>query len=397
METLHVVSYYKVDDVKQNKLSKIKDIEFFKDIKPCQELLIAMENTTLGNGNKNSNVNVNTNNNSPLNSNSDVRMNLLSKNTAGSITFQNQQQPLPFTGRPAIHPMYQNDDHYSSPTLANVNQFQPTISASTNSFNYSSNSFYPQQHQQPPPLSSNNNNDNRYVNFVGHNNPSTCSTSTSTHMLYNARNNSLPPKFYSHNGPLSDTSSPAVPISNNVLPQLYPMNAPMTYYPGKSPMNHFPVNMMTPNPASTPTSTPYISTPNNSFNNEVGLNLSGDPRASYPTFSNYTSQPSSLPSIQQQQMQLQHQHQHQQQHHHQQFQHPVQPQLQVQLHPPANLQSIVTPAPHIQHASNTDYFANNNNPLVNRNGSPPNNPRTYLMNSKSTGTPMENSNVGFHK
>ncbi|CCH63164.1 hypothetical protein TBLA_0J01700 [Henningerozyma blattae CBS 6284] len=51
-ETLHIVSYYNLDDVKYAKLSKPKEDPYYKDIIPCIDLITSMENTTLGNYSK---------------------------------------------------------------------------------------------------------------------------------------------------------------------------------------------------------------------------------------------------------------------------------------------------------------------------------------------------------
>lgn len=48
-ETFHIISYYTIDDVKDNRLITPKDSLVFRNIKPTEELAIAMENTKLGN------------------------------------------------------------------------------------------------------------------------------------------------------------------------------------------------------------------------------------------------------------------------------------------------------------------------------------------------------------
>lgn len=53
VETLHLVSYYNVDDVNNQRLSRPRDMIFLKNVEPCVELLTAMENTALGNSNRN--------------------------------------------------------------------------------------------------------------------------------------------------------------------------------------------------------------------------------------------------------------------------------------------------------------------------------------------------------
>lgn len=78
-ETLHMVSYYNLGDLQNNLLTKPSDSKAFQNVKPCKELLIAMENTTLGNSNKNSTGQTNTNNNSPLFATQKVKMNALNK------------------------------------------------------------------------------------------------------------------------------------------------------------------------------------------------------------------------------------------------------------------------------------------------------------------------------
>lgn len=48
-ETFHIISYYTIDDVKENRLITPKASLVFRNIKPSDELKIAMENTKLGN------------------------------------------------------------------------------------------------------------------------------------------------------------------------------------------------------------------------------------------------------------------------------------------------------------------------------------------------------------
>ena len=48
-ENFHIVSYYTTEDVKQNRLITPKDSLFFRNVRPSNELITAMENTTLGN------------------------------------------------------------------------------------------------------------------------------------------------------------------------------------------------------------------------------------------------------------------------------------------------------------------------------------------------------------
>lgn len=52
VETLHLVSYYNVEDVEKQRLTRPKDSAWLQGIKPCSDLLSAMENTTLGNSNR---------------------------------------------------------------------------------------------------------------------------------------------------------------------------------------------------------------------------------------------------------------------------------------------------------------------------------------------------------
>ncbi|QLL33981.1 hypothetical protein HG536_0F03060 [Torulaspora globosa] len=54
VETLHLVSYYNVDDVNNQRLTRPRDSIFLKNVEPCAELLAAMENTALGNGSRSS-------------------------------------------------------------------------------------------------------------------------------------------------------------------------------------------------------------------------------------------------------------------------------------------------------------------------------------------------------
>lgn len=54
VETLHLVSYYNVDDVNNQRLAKPRDSIFLKNVEPCAELLAAMEGTALGNGGRSS-------------------------------------------------------------------------------------------------------------------------------------------------------------------------------------------------------------------------------------------------------------------------------------------------------------------------------------------------------
>lgn len=52
VETLHLVSYYNIDDVRSKKLLRPRDSPFFHSVKPSSDLLAAVENTTLGNSTK---------------------------------------------------------------------------------------------------------------------------------------------------------------------------------------------------------------------------------------------------------------------------------------------------------------------------------------------------------
>ena len=52
VETLHLVSYYNVDDVRDKKLIRPRDSPLFRSVKPSADLLAAVENTTLGNSTK---------------------------------------------------------------------------------------------------------------------------------------------------------------------------------------------------------------------------------------------------------------------------------------------------------------------------------------------------------
>ncbi|KAJ1048839.1 hypothetical protein FZC27_8009g4321 [Saccharomyces cerevisiae] len=54
IENLHIVSYYSVKDIKQNCLVTPKASPFLKGVRPSQELIVAMGNTTLGNVKNNS-------------------------------------------------------------------------------------------------------------------------------------------------------------------------------------------------------------------------------------------------------------------------------------------------------------------------------------------------------
>lgn len=49
LENFHIVSYYTIDDVKGKRIMSPKNLVFFNDVVPSQELIQAMENTTLGN------------------------------------------------------------------------------------------------------------------------------------------------------------------------------------------------------------------------------------------------------------------------------------------------------------------------------------------------------------
>ncbi|CCK72698.1 Mit1p KNAG_0L00770 [Huiozyma naganishii CBS 8797] len=48
-ENFHIVSYYTLNDVKQNRLVTVKDSPMFRDVAPIPALIDAMESTTLGN------------------------------------------------------------------------------------------------------------------------------------------------------------------------------------------------------------------------------------------------------------------------------------------------------------------------------------------------------------
>lgn len=57
-ETLHIVSYYDVEDVQLGKLTRPRDLPFFNGTKPSKELLLAMESTSLGSHAKSGSITV---------------------------------------------------------------------------------------------------------------------------------------------------------------------------------------------------------------------------------------------------------------------------------------------------------------------------------------------------
>ncbi|QLQ81591.1 hypothetical protein HG537_0F03520 [Torulaspora globosa] len=89
VETLHLVSYYNVDDVNNQRLARPRESIFLKNVEPCAELMAAMESTALGNGSRSS---FSVSSSSSSRSSSTSSSPSLGKITAGGNYFVKKQQ-----------------------------------------------------------------------------------------------------------------------------------------------------------------------------------------------------------------------------------------------------------------------------------------------------------------
>ncbi|CAI4059959.1 Mit1p SKDI_05G0630 [Saccharomyces kudriavzevii IFO 1802] len=125
VENLHIVSYYSVKDIKQNCLATPKASPFLKDIRPSQELIVAMENTTLGNVKNNSTTNTSSSNNINNKSNSSTPLNTVisTNNNSANINAAGSNQ---FTSANKNY-YYKNDESSGY----QINQFAPALPSTT--------------------------------------------------------------------------------------------------------------------------------------------------------------------------------------------------------------------------------------------------------------------------
>lgn len=194
-ENFHIISYYTVDDVKQNRLITPKDSLVFRNISPIPELITAMENTSLGNV-KGSKSSQSSSSATPLH-NSDL-MNL-DNNIAHNPNQQYQQQYYPHHLSINQNSMMHNPlDHNHDSNSMNMNNSQ--ILMKNDEYNGNNNApyghpmggMYNQPPQSPslqngryqlPPNNFNNpvkNNNNNNANNGKGNNLTTTSTGNGT-------------------------------------------------------------------------------------------------------------------------------------------------------------------------------------------------------------------------
>ncbi|CAI7099976.1 BEM_collapsed_G0015040.mRNA.1.CDS.1 [Saccharomyces cerevisiae] len=125
IENLHIVSYYSVKDIKQNCLVTPKASPFLKDVRPSQELIVAMGNTTLGNVKNNSTTNGNGPNNINNKSNSSTPLNTV-------ISTNNNSANINAAGRQISYPFYYTTIPINNPNYYTTQPPNPVTNASTN-------------------------------------------------------------------------------------------------------------------------------------------------------------------------------------------------------------------------------------------------------------------------
>ncbi|CAI4060905.1 hypothetical protein SUVZ_05G0640 [Saccharomyces uvarum] len=192
IENLHIVSYYSVKDIKQNRLVTPKSSPFLKDIRPSQDLIIAMENTTLGNVKNNTNttnannpnsINNKSNSSTPLNTVISTNNNSANINAAGGNQFTSANKNY----------YYKNDESSGYP----IAQFAPALPSTT--LMYTTNPPYITQSPDNANATgmnthsnnniNNNNNNNNNTNNNNNNNTINNNTNNSNTSNINAGNN----------------------------------------------------------------------------------------------------------------------------------------------------------------------------------------------------------------
>lgn len=435
IETLHMVSYYNLDDLSKNSLVRPSNSDFFKKIRPCRELSIAMENTALGNSNKslstfqmslnsnnssNNNINKTNNSNSPLFPAQKLKVNAINKNnieyltstsnsnavnsnTAGSTISvdynatrqQNDPQSLPFVKNRSFHSIFQNDENIptslptpNSNSNSNLNPSNPNethfqrIGPASKPLTYQPNNT-PQQPQAgaPPTYYDSGNQSHSYYQPIDSN------PSSNLNSISNSNSNPNPnPNLH----------------GNSV--QFYPINARLPYYQTASKIVPYS------NTTTAGNNNYQIQGLSNNTNvninglangNELGMMVSPSLAHSYANFSNYTSQPTSLPNINYHQPpQIQQQAIHQQQsmpfyqHHMALHPLPVQTHTYSQPHPIGPSPSLqfsspsMNASPFLRHPTSTG-----NSSAIYNHASAGGNTKPFLMSINSSGKSIESPNT----
>ncbi|CAI4038459.1 hypothetical protein SMKI_05G0700 [Saccharomyces mikatae IFO 1815] len=260
IENLHIVSYYSVKDIKQNCLLTPKTSPFLKDIRPSQELIVAMENTTLGNvknnsvtnGNSSNNINNKSNSSTPLNAVISTNNNSTNISAAGSNQFtsanknyyykNDESSGYPITqfapALPSTTLMYTTNTPYITQSPDNTNN--TGMNAHTNN-NTNSNSNNNSNSSNNNINNNNNNNNNNFNNNTGNNNNPNRFPNGS--FAYNTTGDFInPPQqgqisypFYYTTIPISNsnyyTTQPPNPVANNSTNDNQSYPTPSTQHP----------------------------------------------------------------------------------------------------------------------------------------------------------------------
>ncbi|CAI5026696.1 CRE_HP_G0097420.mRNA.1.CDS.1 [Saccharomyces cerevisiae] len=193
IENLHIVSYYSVKDIKQNCLVTPKASPFLKDVRPSQELIVAMGNTTLGNvknnsttnGNGPNNINNKSNSSTPLNTVISTNNNSANINAAGSNQFTSANKNY----------YYKNDESSGYP----ITQFAPALPSTT--LMYTANPPYITQSPDNTNATGmnthvNNNNNNSNNSSNSNNNNNNNNINNINNVNTNAGNGNNPNRFH---------------------------------------------------------------------------------------------------------------------------------------------------------------------------------------------------------
>ncbi|GAV48983.1 hypothetical protein ZYGR_0N03880 [Zygosaccharomyces rouxii] len=279
-ETLHIVSYYAVEDVQSGKLIRPRDLPFFSGTKPSQELLIAMENTSLGSHSKSGSS---TAVNSPLatGANTSGKMKFIGINsTAGSMRDSQPQQQQK-------QKLENNDNFYqrqeqqqlqqSKPVLPNMQPLPglriPSLTSIYNINNNNNNNSQPNGGTALPPHP-------KFTRFIGSPLPNPyLSNPHQSYQLTNARNtttaNAPPPP------------PPPPPMINKLNERFYSFPPGYVYY-GSSPHQNsslfYPLPTTAPSTMATATQLPHPPTSTNTNTTSTNVPDLQDGTSSGPTF-----------------------------------------------------------------------------------------------------------------
>ncbi|CCF60668.1 hypothetical protein KAFR_0L00610 [Kazachstania africana CBS 2517] len=251
-ENFHIVSYYTVEDVKQNRLITPKDSLFFRDVRPCPELITAMENATLGNSKGHSKTNSIT---PPISNADSMDMATMdSRNTQPHMnhynnfnTSQNQSQSNNKFGLGnSRNSMIKNEDYSSTTGIqhgiinypSQSSRYQvsqsalpSTNSSFTNSFVYANgnsfmNSDYVQQQQQQQQMPGSLQSSSTYPYYY-----SMPQSGTAPNTVSGGHGSNLFPSSYFSQNEQRSTSASTVPYNSGTYP-VYPVS--MNTYNGNT-------------------------------------------------------------------------------------------------------------------------------------------------------------------